>query len=100
MKDAPLIDMETLEEVAPVLRILSHPLRLRILDYLKEGERTVREITDALEKPQALTSHHLSIMRNQGVIAARREGAHVYYSVKKRASLGLLECIRNARREG
>lgn len=100
MKKPDLIDMDTLEEVAPTLRTLAHPLRLRILDVLQTGERSVGEIAEALDKPQALTSHHLSIMRNNGVIAARREGPHVFYSVKKRAALGLLDCIRHAMVEG
>ncbi len=91
--------MDTLEEVAPTLRTLAHPLRLRILDVLRSGECSVGEIAEALDKPQALTSHHLAIMRNSGIVAARREGPNVFYSVKKKASLSLLECIRKVKGE-
>lgn len=99
-KKAPgLLDMDTLEEVTPTLRTLAHPLRLRILDILRRGERSVGEIADSLEKPQALTSHHLGIMRNSGVISARRDGPNVFYRVEKKASLSLLVCIRKVKRE-
>lgn len=100
MKKPGLIDMDTLGEVAPILRTLAHPLRLRILDVLQAGERSVGEIAEALGKPQALTSHHLSIMRNSGIIAPRREGSNVFYAIKKVASLGLLECIQKVKQEG
>ena len=96
-KQTVMLEMDVLEEVAPTLRTLAHPVRLRILDFLQHGERTVMEVARVIEKPQALTSHHLAIMRNNGVIAARREGANVYYSVKLQAALGLLDCIRKAK---
>ena len=96
-KQPMMLEMEVLEEVAPTLRTLAHPLRLRILDFLQYGERTVMEVARAIEKSQALTSHHLAIMRNNGVISARREGSNIFYSVKLRAALGLLDCIRRAK---
>jgi ArsR family transcriptional regulator len=97
MEKRNLIEMKILEEVAPTLRTLSHPLRLRILDVLKDGERSVTEIAVALNKTQPLTSHQLSIMRGRGVLTTRRMGPNVYYSVKNRAALGLLDCIRKAK---
>lgn len=99
MQTTALIDMEILEEVAPTLKAVAHPLRLRILDYLKDGERTVLEIAEALDKPQALTSHQLSILRNCRVLSARRDGNNVYYSVRKRSVLVLLDCIRKVKME-
>jgi ArsR family transcriptional regulator len=100
MKTKTLINMKVLEEAAPTLRTVAHPLRLRILDILKDGERTVTEVAAALGKPQALTSHQLAIMRTHGVLSARREGNNVHYAVKKRSVLGLLDCIRKAKLEG
>ena len=99
METTALIEMEILKEVAPTLKAVAHPLRLRILDFLKDGERTVMEIAEALDKPQALTSHQLAILRNCRVLSARREGTNVYYSVRKRSVLVLLDCIRKVKRE-
>jgi ArsR family transcriptional regulator len=88
------IDPSLLEEVAPKLRALVHPMRLRIIDVLKHGEQPVSKIAEAVERTQALTSHQLAILRNNGIIRARREGNRVYYSVVDKSAFGLLECIR------
>lgn len=98
-KQAPpfgLIDMETLERVAPVLRNAAHPLRLRILDYLHNaGEaRTVTEIVEATGAGQAVVSQQLRILKDQGILTARREGHFVLYAIANRNVLLLLECIR------
>jgi ArsR family transcriptional regulator len=95
-----LIPFELLEEVGPVLKTLSHPLRLRILDFLEQGPRTVSEITRATGKSQALTSHHLGIMRNAGVLKQQRKGTSVFYSLNNTSVLGLLECIRQHKMGG
>ena len=93
-KNETLIDMELLEEVAPTLRAVAHPMRLRIIDFLKDGERAVSQIVEATGKSQALTSHQLGLLRAHGVIRARREGNHVYYRIVNDSALGLLDCIR------
>ena len=92
-----LIDMETLERVAPILRNVAHPLRLRILDYLdQEGEpRSVSDIMDAASAGQAIVSQQLRILKDQGVLSARRDGNFVLYAVSDRSVLLLLECIRS-----
>lgn len=91
-----LIDMETLERVAPVIRNAAHPLRLRILDYLQcEGEpRTVTEVIEATGAGQAVVSQQLRILKDQGLLAARRTGNRVYYGIANRSIVHLLECIR------
>ncbi len=91
-----LIDMETLERVAPVIRNMAHPLRLRILDYLQvSGEpRTVTQIIDACGAEQAIVSQQLRILKDQRVLMAKREGSFIYYSIAERSVLMLLDCIR------
>ncbi len=93
----PLIDMETLERVVPIIRNVAHPLRLRILDYLQhEGDaRHVTDITQAAGASQAIVSQQLRILKDQGVLSARREGNFVFYDIQERSVLLLLECIRS-----
>jgi DNA-binding transcriptional ArsR family regulator len=93
----PLIDMETLERVAPLIRNLAHPLRLRILDFLhNEGEPcTVGQIIEATGGGQAVVSQHLRVLRDQGVLSAKRAGSHVLYAILDHEVLPLLDCIRN-----
>ena len=92
----PLIDMETLERVTPIIRNVAHPLRLRILDYLDHaGEpRTVTEITKAAGASQAIVSQQLRILKDTGVLTAKREGNFVLYGLADRSVLLLLDCIR------
>src|SRR5579859_4396014 len=92
-----LINMETLERVAPIIRNVAHPLRLRILDYLdQEGEpRSVSDIMEAAGAGQAIVSQQLRILKDQGVLSARREGNFVLYGIADRSVLLLLECIRH-----
>jgi ArsR family transcriptional regulator len=89
--------METLERVAPVIRNVAHPLRLRILDYLdREGEpRSVSEIMTAAEADQPIVSQQLRILKDQGVLMARRDRNFVRYEIAERSVLLLLACIRS-----
>jgi ArsR family transcriptional regulator len=92
-----LIDMETLERVAPIIRNVAHPLRLRILDYLNQSvePRTVSEIVDAANAGQAVVSQQLRILKDQGVLSAKREGNFIRYGIADRSVLLLLDCIRH-----
>ena len=91
-----LIDMETLERVAPIIRNAAHPVRLRILDFLRQQARpcTVTEITGAAGIGQALVSQQLRVLKDQQVLSARREGNYVLYAIADRSVLLLLDCIR------
>ena len=91
-----LIDMETLERVAPIIRNAAHPIRLRVLDFLRQQGRpcTVTQITEAAGAPQAIVSQQLRILKDQGVLSAQREGNYILYDVADRSVLVLLDCIR------
>ncbi len=65
--------------VAKYFRALGDPTRLRILDLLEGGERSVGEITSALGEPQPKVSNHLACLRWCGFVATRREHRTVYY---------------------
>lgn len=58
--------------------------RIKILRYLKEGERCVCEIQKKLKLPQNLVSHHLGILRTAELITARREGKWIHYSLNQK----------------
>lgn len=91
--------METLERVAPIIRNAAHPVRLRVLDYLRQQGRpcTVTEITEAAGVVQALVSQQLRLLKDQGILSARREGNYVLYDIADRSVLLLLDCIRQHR---
>jgi ArsR family transcriptional regulator len=72
----------SLEDKALLLRILGHPVRLRIVAGLARNCACVKEIWECLEMPQAVVSQHLKIMKDNGILEARRDGARVCYSLK------------------
>jgi DNA-binding transcriptional ArsR family regulator len=67
---------------ARLFRVLGHPVRIRILELLRNGERTVGDLQDALHMDSSGTSQHLAALREQGVLESRRVGTSVYYRIR------------------
>lgn len=85
---------EALGSAAEILRILAHPMRLRIVDALNTaGEMPVCSITQHLGITQAATSQHLNHMRRVGVVQSERRGKEIWYSVADARPIALLNCI-------
>jgi DNA-binding transcriptional ArsR family regulator len=61
--------------------ILTHPVRLHILDELRDGEKSAGELGEGLDSTKANVSAHLAKLRKAGVVAVRRDGQKLYYSV-------------------
>ena len=75
------IDPAIFELHAKVCRTLAHPLRLALLNELRQGERSVGDLAAAVGAKQSLVSQHLGVVRNLGLLTARRQGSEVYYRV-------------------
>lgn len=84
---------ETAERVAEVLKAVAHPVRLRIVAYLEQGERCVGDIVASLGAKAPITSQQLNMMKDKGVLACRRDGAKVYYRVANPNVIKLLHCV-------
>jgi DNA-binding transcriptional ArsR family regulator len=79
---------------AELFRTLGHPARVRLLELLGEGERTVGALQDALELDSSGASQHLSALRRQGLLESRKLGTSVFCRVKDRRTLKLLAIAR------
>ncbi|MBP1753374.1 MAG: ArsR family transcriptional regulator [Geobacteraceae bacterium] len=66
---------------AEILKVLGHPVRLKIVAGLCSKECNVKHIWECLELPQATVSQHLALLKNKGIISGKREGVEVHYSV-------------------
>jgi ArsR family transcriptional regulator len=64
---------------ASICQVLGNPKRLEIIDRLRDGEKSVTELTSATKVGQSNLSQHLALMRQKGIVLARREGVSVYY---------------------
>jgi ArsR family transcriptional regulator len=69
------------EAKAALFRVLGHPARVRILELLREGERSVGQLQAELGLDSGGTSQHLTALRRIGLVESRREGTSVYYRV-------------------
>jgi DNA-binding transcriptional ArsR family regulator len=90
----PSIPADVLEHCSAALKVLAHPLRLRVVELLDARRLTVGELADELDAPQAAVSQHLSKMRAAGLLAVERDGRSAYYRVTNPACLAVLGCIR------
>ncbi|MFZ4641092.1 MAG: ArsR/SmtB family transcription factor [Nodosilinea sp.] len=72
---------EVVQQVAEYFDVLSEPMRLRILNVLRGGERCVQELVEATQTSQANVSKHLKVMMQVGILSRRTEGTSAYYSI-------------------
>ncbi len=79
---------------AEFFKALAHPVRISILDSLRNGERTVAELSQEFEIEPANASQQLAVLRNKNIIVARKAGANVYYSVSDPAIFKMLDIAR------
>jgi DNA-binding transcriptional ArsR family regulator len=79
------------EVKADLFRVLGHPARVRILELLREEERSVGALQSELALDSGGTSQHLATLRRIGLVTSRREGTNVYYRVDDQQVFELLE---------
>ncbi len=75
-------------------KALSHPLRIRVLDALREGELGVTELSSRLGVEQSTLSQQLAILRKSNIVVGRKEAQNVFYSVSDPAIIRLLDDAR------
>ena len=76
---------------AEFFKALAHPLRIRILDTLREGELGVNELSLQLKVEQSNLSQQLAVLRGRNIVVGRKEGNNVYYSVRDPEIFRLLD---------
>lgn len=81
MTENPKIDMTIYNMQATISKTLANPIRLAILHTLRDGEKSVNELTDILGISQSNLSQHLALMRQVGILTTRKQGTSIYYSV-------------------
>ena len=90
---------ELVEAVARRFRMLGEPARLRLLQLLEGGERTVNDLAAAAGGTQANISRHLTALHGAGLVGRRREGGCVYYSISDPVVWELCELVCRSTRE-
>ncbi|HEX4745982.1 MAG TPA: metalloregulator ArsR/SmtB family transcription factor [Gaiellaceae bacterium] len=81
------------ELVARRFRVIGEPMRIRILDRLRDGEASVLELADVLETSQQNVSKHLGVLYDAGIVRRRKDGTHAYYAIADESVLDLCEQV-------
>ena len=75
---------------AELFRALAHPARIRILEVLAEGERSVGDIAPSVGIESSHLSQQLGVLRRAGLLSTRKEGSSVFYAIRDEATVELL----------
>lgn len=78
-----------------ILKVLANPTRLRLVNILACGERTVTELCELSGMKQSLVSQQLKMLRLSGIVECRKAVPRVYYSLKEKKVVDILECLRS-----
>ncbi len=81
------------ELVAQRFRLIGEPMRIRLLDRLRDGDASVGELADALETSQQNVSKHLATLHQAGIVGRRKDGNRVVYSIADDSIFTLCEIV-------
>jgi len=81
------------EKQAEIAKAVGHPLRMAVIDFLKNGEKCVCEIAEHLGSERSNVSRHLSVMVRAGVLSCRKEGLKVFYCLRTPCLTEFLSCV-------
>ncbi len=84
---------ELMDMIAGRFKLLAEPTRLRILNALREGERTVSELVEVTGAGQANVSKHLNLLHRNGMVERRKDGLHVFYRIVDEGVFELCEMM-------
>jgi len=96
MSKAPgsLLPEAALAEAAECLRVMAHPLRLRMVELLMQADRPVNAVAKLCGLSPAQTCGHLRLLKGHGLLASARNGRTVFYRIASPQLPGLIQCIR------
>lgn len=93
MEKLDLLPDEAFEKAAECLKVMAHPVRLKIVNVLMQGEFAVHEIAEACDASPSQTCEHLRLLKGHGLLNSERRGRTVYYRITSPQLPGLIRCI-------
>ena len=92
-KQKPKKNLAALTEAAECLKILAHPVRLRMVQLLLAGRYTVGELAEDCEVPNNVASEHLRLMQRCGFFTSERDGRKVFYGIAEPHLAEIMSCV-------
>ena len=93
-KKLDLLPDEILEMASECLKVLAHPVRLRMVEILMQGKFAVHEIAEICKLNPNQTCDHLRLLKGRKLLDSKREGKTVYYTIASTQLTGIIQCIR------
>lgn len=93
MANDEIMSPQALSLVASRFKVLAEPMRLQILQFLKNGEASVNEITLAVDSTQPNVSKHLRLLQEEDLVARRQDGNTVYYRIADKTVFKLCDVV-------
>ena len=84
---------------ADVIAAAGHPIRLAVIDFLKDGEQCVCDIAEYVGAKRSNVSRHLGVLLNAGVVSQRKDGLKRMYTLRCPCVLNFMECVEGVLRE-
>jgi DNA-binding transcriptional ArsR family regulator len=91
-----LLSMDFLEQATECLKVMAHPIRLRVVDVLTQGEFSVNELAGLCRLPAHQMTEHLRLLKGHGLLGSRRRGRQVFYTIASQRLPRLLECVKGS----
>ena len=86
---------ETFESAADLFRVMSAPMRLKIINCLRDGEKNVSYLLTRVNTTQPNMSQHLNTLYQAGLVAKRREGVQIFYRIADQRIVAICEAVCN-----
>jgi ArsR family transcriptional regulator, arsenate/arsenite/antimonite-responsive transcriptional repressor len=89
------LSMDQAEQVAPLLKALADPVRLRLMSLVasRQGEACMCDLTDAFDLSQPTISHHMKVLHDAGLVDREKRGVWVYYRARPETLISLSALI-------
>ena len=88
-----MITFEDAEIRARVIKAMAHPVRLMVIDCLKEGERSFSALFDLFRLDKSTVSKHLLILKEAGIVSSRKEGLDMIYRLEVPCVTDFFSCV-------
>lgn len=89
------LKLDKITSAAKTLRVLGHPVRIKIVEFLGDGEKNVGTIQKHIKFPQAVTSQHLKLLLVNGLLNKRREKNFIYYRQNEKMLAGVIKLLQD-----
>jgi len=88
-----LITFDDAEIRAKVVKAMAHPVRLMVIEFLKNGEHSFSEVFDLFKLDKSTVSKHLLVLKEAGIISSRKEGTNMIYKLEVPCVIDFFSCV-------